>query len=177
MIPCSVTWCYVQHQKPWSEHDFMFQNMVHVLKHRPCFLTMISCSGTWNHVMEHDFMLKSCFMTWTWFEQDFMFQNMKSCSRTWNHVQIMFDSNRHAQDSACMFTACTSNHKLCNMETPHVKRGQKVFRGQHCHDRSLVILRRCVILQGPIQLWCFRACHCSCQILFPGHAKGLARFW
>ena len=63
MIPCSVTWCHVQHQKPWSEHDFMFQNMIHVLKHRACFRNMISCSGTWNHVSEHEI----------------MFQNMKSC--------------------------------------------------------------------------------------------------
>ena len=167
MIPCSVTWCHVQHQKPWSEHDFMFQNMIHVLKHRACFQNMISCSRTWNHVSEHDFMFKSCFMTWTQFEHqimfqnmkscsrtwfmflniehvfetrfhvleheimlwnmkscsklvlvswtcyghDSMFENMKSCSRTWNHVQIMFDSNRHVQDCACMFTACKSNHK------------------------------------------------------------------
>jgi len=155
------TWLHV------PEHEIVFQNMIHVLKHRACFRNTISCSRTWNHVSEHDFMLKSCFMTWTRFEHqimfqnmkscsrtwfmflniehvfetrfhvleheimlwnmkscsklvlmswtcyghDSMFENMKSCSRTWNHVQIMFDSNRHVQDCACMFTACKSNHK------------------------------------------------------------------
>ena len=109
------------------EHEIMFQNMIHVLKHRACFWNTISCYGTWNHVMEHEIMFKACFnvlnILWTWLhvrEHEIMFQNMKSCYGTWNHVQIMFDSNRHVQDCACMmFTACNlkSNHKSCNMET------------------------------------------------------------
>ena len=103
MQSCSRTRFHV------PEHDFMFQNMIHVLKHRACFRNTISCSGTWNHVMEHDFMLKSCFMTWTRFEHQIMFQNMKSCSRTWFmflNIEHVFGTRFHVLDSG------TSNHVM-----------------------------------------------------------------
>ena len=187
MISCSRTWfMFLNIEHVPKEH--VFGTRFHVREHEIMFWNMKSCSKlvsiSWTcygHVMD----MMSC--SWTWNhvpEHEIMFQNMKSCSRTWNHVQIMFDSNRHVQDCACMFTACKSNHKSCNMETLRVQRGQKVFRGQHCLDRplgqhcldrSLVILRRCVVPQGPIQLWCYKASHCSCQILLPGHEKRFSR--
>ena len=106
------TWFHV------PEHDFVFQNMIHVLKHRACFRNTISCSRTWNHVSEHDFMLKSCFMTWTRFEHQIMFQNMKSCSRTWFmflNIEHVFGTRFHVLEHEIMLWNMKSCSKLVLM--------------------------------------------------------------
>ena len=109
----------------------MFWNMIHVQSMFKV-LNMISCSRTWFHVPEHEFMfrkhalclrtwimfwnMKSCSGTWimfkscsghkTWFWHDFMFWNMISCSRTWNRVPktcSMFKNTNHVLEYEIMF--------------------------------------------------------------------------